>query len=610
MHFTLRILATAILALSPYAFAGDRPNVIVVMTDDQGWGDLSASGNPHLKTPHLDRLRAEGMDFENFIASPTCSPTRAALLSGLHEFRCGISHTNVGRSWIRPDVPLMPEILGKAGYQTAIIGKWHLGESLPCRPEDRGFQSVFIHGGGGIGQTPDRWGNDYVDPWVRTREGWRATKGYCTHVFFEEAGRWIKERAEDKKPFYLHLATNAPHDPYIAPAGTARRFIEAGVAEPVASFYAMIEDIDAAVGRLLDQLDTLGLAENTIVIFLGDNGSSLAHWTGGMKGRKCTTHEGGVRAPCFIRWPGKIAAGRVTKEPVTPLDLLPTLAKLTGTPMPDGWKGDGLDLSAVLLGEGVVPSDRMIFSHVGRWRGDEMPERHRSNNFSVREGRWLLQGLELFDLETDPGQKSNVFEKFPDDASRLLTGYGQWWDSVLPMVREPVRPWVGDARQPVVLLSAHDWWPSRETDGAISDGLAHQRSILNRLNALAAGKPAVAQTSGHWKLHAAREGNYRVTLSMLPPEAPAAQRDRLGQLKAGTVHLRAGRREVQTPLLKTATSVSLHLDLNEGDFEMEGWFTGQLPGQGILGAFYATVERVGERRVPDIEFEIQRQPKK
>lgn len=587
-----------------------RPNVIVIMTDDQGLGDLSSSGNPHLKTPHLDGLRAEGVDLANFVASPTCSATRAALLSGLHEFRCGVSHTHSGRSWIRPDVPLMPEIFGQAGYRTAIIGKWHLGDALPCRPEDRGFHEVFIHGGGAIGQTPDRWGNSYENPRVRTREGWRLTKGHGTRVFFEEAEHFIKQRAADEAPFYLHLAPNSPQAPQLAPLGSAARFLEAGLAEPVASFYAMIEEIDACVGRLLEQLDALGLAERTIIVFMGDNGSALAHWSGGLRGAKGSTDEGGVRVPCFIRWPGRIPAKRVVREMTSPLDLLPSLATLAGVAMPEGWRGDGIDLADCLTGTAELPAGRLLFTHVGRWPGDETPERHRATNFAVRDGRWLLQGLELFDLRADPGQKVNGFETFPGEAARLLTAYGNWWESVAPVVRQPVRPLIGDPRQPRVALTAHDWWPSREIDGEGDSGLVTQAEIRRRLEALAAGTPAVAEISGHWKLRAARDGHYQVTLSLLPGEASETERNRLSQLKAGTVHIRAGRREVEMPLIRTATSVTMGMDINAGELDLEAWFTGQLPGKGILGAFFVSIERAGDRRTPDIDLEIRTEPKK
>jgi arylsulfatase A-like enzyme len=606
---TSLLLALALFAMASLRAASAHPNVVLVLTDDQGYGDLSSSGNPQLRTPHLDALRGEGTDFSRCIAAPSGAATRAQLLSGKHEFRCGVSHTTTGRNLIRPDVPLLPSVFAAAGYRTAIIGKWGLGEAFPCRPEDRGFQEVLVHGGGGLGQTPDRWANSYVDPWLRRNSGWVATKGYCTQVLVDEATRWLTARAADGQPFFLYLALNVPHAPYEAPAGSAERFVHAGLQEPTASFYAMIEDLDARVGDLLAELQRLQLAANTIVVFLGDNGSASGFWNAGMRGIKGCPDQGGVRVPAFVRWPGKIAAHRVVDSLTSPLDLFQTTVGLCGLSLPPAWTGDGLDLSPALLGAADFPKDRLLFTHIGHWPGDASPERYRSQGFAVRDDRWLLSGLELFDMLADPGQQSNVFEQYPAEAARLLGAYGVWWNSIRATVREPVRYIIGDSHQPVVRFTAADWWPSREVTRAAAANLTTQTALRRTLVALAAAG-AVPEPVGHWKLHAARAGHYRITLAPLPAEAEEAERLKIGQLKAGSVHLRTGKRELRMELLKGATAVTLKTDLAAGDLDLEAWFSGQLPDGRLLGAFFAEVERLGERKLPELELDFHTLPKK
>lgn len=581
------------------------PNVVVLLTDDQGYGDLSCHGNPHLATPRLDGLRAQATVFDWFFASPTCAPTRAALLTGRHEFRCGVSHTIMGRSLLRPGIPTLAERFLAAGYRTAIVGKWHLGEALPCRPEDRGFEDVCVLGSGGLGQTTDYWGNGYFDPVLRTRGGWQHTKGYCTDVLFEEALRWLDQRAADRRPFFLWLATNAPHSPYIPPAGSGSKFRAAGIGEPAASFYAMIENIDANAGRLLDRLEALGLAGDTVVVFLTDNGSALAHWGAGMRGRKGTPDEGGVRVPCFIRWPGRIAAGRVVAEPVAHLDLLPTLAGLCGLEAGAGL--DGVDLSAALLGREPFPGGRLFFTHVGRWSGSDSVVGQQSVDFAVRDPRWRLVGTSLYDMAADPGQTTNVFDRHGGEAVRLLGAYGEWWRKVLPEVRVPVRYRIGDDRQAVVRLTAHDWWPSLECEVADPAARVWDQAAVRRV--LGAVKEGGAQLagglSGHWKLEAARDGHYRVRMALLPPEAAGAERAALARLRAGTAHVRAGRSEVRMEVLAGAGEVMLGIDLAAGPVDLEAWFGGQLPGAAPLGAMFVEVARAGERKLPVPEIRTQ-----
>lgn len=609
----IRLPVLAMLVLASLRAAELRPNVLLVLADELGYGDLSSSGNRHVRTPNLDRLRAASTDFTRFIAAPSGAATRAQWLSGRHEFRCGVSHSMAGRNLIRPDVPVLPEAFLAAGYRTAIIGKWHLGEAYPCRPEDRGFEEVFVHGGGGLGQTPDHWGNSSINPRLRRNAGWVASTGYCTQVFVDEAKRWIGSHAAGPKPFFLYLALNVPHAPYEAPAGSTQRLLQAGLKEPLASYFAIIEDLDARVGDLLAELDRLQLTSNTLVLFASASGSgsgpAVDSWQAGMRAGHASPDDGGVRVPAFIRWPEKIAGKRVVGSLASPMDWFPTLASLCHVTLPESWSGEGRDLSQCLLGHAAFPVDRMIFTHVGHWSGDDSPERHRSQGFAVRDERWLLSGLELFDMTADPGQRANVFEQHPAEVARLLGAYGVWWNNLRAPLREPVRYVIGAPRQKVVRLSAHDWWPSREANGAASaTSVATQAAVRRMLHALTVGE-AVAETSGHWKLRAASAGHYQIQLSMLPTEANAADREKLSQLRAGSVHLRTGKREARMNLTKGATAAILSLDLAAGDLDLEAWFTGQLPDQRILGALFAEIQRSGDRKRPEIELDIHTIPK-
>lgn len=582
------------------------PNVVVVITDDQGYGDLSAHGNPHLKTPHLDGLRDESTSMDRFFVSPTCAPTRAALLTGRHEFAVGVSHTLIGRSLLRPGVPTLPELMRNGGYATGIFGKWHLGDAFPCRPEDRGFDEVFVHGCGGIAQLADAWGNGYLNPRIRTKEGLLETEGYCTDVFFEQATHWMRKQVKEKKPFLMWLATNAPHAPFIAPEGTDKPFEAAGLKPPLTSFYAMIENIDGNVGSLLDELKSLGIEEDTIVIFLTDNGSAMPAFAAGMKGNKGTPHEGGVRVPFFIRWPGHIEAGRVVESLAAHIDLLPTLSGLCGFELPDQWIGGGEDLSKPLLGDGDFPTGRSFFTHVGRWGGDDRPERHRTQKFSVRTDRWRQVGLALYDMENDPGQTKDVFSENQEVAAAILEDYGRWWDSVLPSLREPVRYVIGDDRSPQILITAHDWWPSLESTNGKQSHMGNQAAARDYLKKAMVAKTrnSLPELSGHWKLEAARAGNYLVRMSLVPLDAPEEERRTLGRLRPGVAHVRVGKQETQLEVMEGASSVAIRMDLDAGPADLEAWFSGQLPEKRKLGALFVEIERKGEKSVDLPEIQV------
>lgn len=415
---------------------GRRPNIILIMTDDQGYGDLSCHGNPVLQTPNLDKLHARSMRFTAFHVSPTCAPTRSALMSGRAPFYVGVTHTILERERLKPRTPIMPEMLRAAGYTTGIFGKWHLGDQDPYRPDKHGFDEVFIHGAGGIGQSyegscGDAPENTYQDPYILHNNVFEKTSGFCTDVLFAQATKWM-EGQKGKQPFFCYLPTNAPHAPYNAPQKYAQPFLAAGLTQAQAGYYGMIVNIDENVGRLMQQLDDWGIAEDTLLIFLTDNGPAATTYALGMKGRKGSVDEGGTRAPLFMRWPGVLEPGRDIDRVARHFDLLPTIAEIVGATPDEPELLQGRSLLPLLQNPAAAWEDRMLFFHQGRWpRGEVADFKYRG--FAVRSQKWRLVGTDaLYDIENDPNQKTNVITRHPDVAKEMLTAYEAWWDGAQP----------------------------------------------------------------------------------------------------------------------------------------------------------------------------------
>ena len=425
---------------------GKRPNIIFILTDDQGYGDVSAHGNPILKTPNLDRLHREGVRFTDFCVSPTCAPTRAALLTGRHEFRNGVTHTILERERLAPEAVTLPQLLQAGGYRTGIFGKWHLGDEADHQPDKRGFGEVFIHGAGGIGQSypgscGDAPGNTYFDPYILHNRHFEKTQGYCTDVFFAQAVRWI-EQVKDQGPFYCHLATNAPHAPLqVRPEDEAR--YTGQVPAETAKYFGMVANIDDNVGRLLKRLAELGLEQNTLVIFMSDNGGTggTKVFNAGMHGQKGSPWIGGTRAISFWRWPGTLVPHEVTAL-TAHLDFSPTLAEITAAPVPEvvraGW--EGRSLAPLLQDADAAWPERTLFTHVGRWPKGADRQQYKFTQCSVRTPRWHLvepsraaksrAAWQLYDVQADPGELHDAATDQPDVVQTLSAAYDQWWASV------------------------------------------------------------------------------------------------------------------------------------------------------------------------------------
>jgi len=450
-----------------------RPNIILVMTDDQGYAQQACHGHPWLKTPNIDRLHGQATRFTTFMVAPTCSPTRAAIMSGRHPEKNGITHTILERDRMALDAVTLPQVLKKVGYVSGIFGKWHLGDEDAYQPGVRGFDEVFVHGAGGIGQAykcsnADAPGNKYFDPVIRHNGRFVKTRGFCTDVFFRAALGWIRKQGEAGQPFFCYLATNAPHGPFIAPPENRKRFTDLGFTETNAGYYGMIENIDANMGLLMAKLDEWKLSDNTVLIFMSDNGTTgggsdrkgsaelakgYPFYNGGMKGLKNSNDEGGSRVPFFVRWPGRIEAGRDVDTLAAHIDILPTLAALAGAPIPEK-QVEGRSLLPLLQTDASVDwADRCIFNHICRWKTGANPDDFKDVHFSARNQRYRLVGPkragqpELYDMVEDPGQKTNVAEKHPEVVKAMLDAYHQYWKEARPlMVNEdapmsPVRPY-------------------------------------------------------------------------------------------------------------------------------------------------------------------------
>lgn len=415
----------------------ERPNIIFIMTDDQGYGEMSCHGNKILKTPNLDQLHKESVRFVDFQVSPTCAPTRASLMTGRHEFRSGVTHTILERERLNLKAITVAELLKANRYSTGIFGKWHLGDEDAYLPNKRGFQEIFIHGAGGIGQTyagscGDAPGNKYFDPAIWHNDKFVKTKGYCTDVFFGEATRWLDQKRKDKTPFFCVITPNAPHAPYICPEKYAEPYQDKGLSKDEANYYGMIANIDENFGKLMAKLKEWDIEKNTLVVFMTDNGHPMPKlFNAEMRGTKVTPYQGGVRVPSFWRWKDVLKPGVDVTSLAAHVDFLPTLCELTGTKLPETVKLDGRSLVPLLQDPKAKWDDRILVTHAGRWQKGKHEEAKFSGS-AIRNSRYkLVNNKELFDLQNDPSEKENILEKHPEIVAELRKNYDLWWKEVL-----------------------------------------------------------------------------------------------------------------------------------------------------------------------------------
>ncbi len=606
LQFTL---ACVLVNLGSALGSESEPNVIIILTDDQGYGELSAHGNPVVKTPNLDRLRAESVRFTDFHVAPMCTPTRGQLMSGQDALRNGAMNVSSGRTLLRRELPIMPQMFADAGYATGIFGKWHLGDTFPYRPEDRGFAEAVWFPSSHIGSVPDYWNNDYFDDTYIHNGQRQAYTGYTTDVLFREAIAWMNQQAEAGSPFLCYLPTAAAHQPHFVPA-EFRSAVEKDLERvkdqlpplkpererELVRYLAMVANIDENMGRLESFLEQSGQRENTIIVFFTDNGSTFApeYFDAGMRGKKATLWEGGHRVPCFIRWPaGKLRPSGDVHGLAQVQDLLPTLLELCGVQPPQNARFDGQSLVPVLRGRTELPQDRILvinFSRMPFKSTQTLPDNEavpRREGAAVLWQRWrLIEDRELYNLETDPQQEDNILAKHPEVVAKMRAHLDTWWAGVRDECREFQPSIIGNARQNPVTLSACEW----------ADVFVDQQAQVRR----------GVEKNGRWHLDVDRAGRYRFELRRFPPESglridQAVEQTTVadGHLSAGpallidAARLQIGHQTVQTMIAPSSQSVTFEMNLSAGRTTLQTWWLDEM-GKEICGAYYVIVRYMDE----------------
>ena len=589
----LALLSVASVFMGPLdaAESSRRPNVVLVMTDDQGYGDLSCHGNPTQQTPNLDRLYAESIRFTDFHVAPFCTPTRAALMTGRYPARTGAFRTSSGRTSLHQREKTLGDLFTRNGYATGMFGKWHLGDCAPSRPMDKGFEQSVWHRCGGLTQISDYWTNDYFDDTYLVGDRWKEFEGYCTDVWFDEAMRFISSSTADaggSKPFFVYLPTNAPHGPYLVGEKWKQPFLDMGMDKTQASFKGMVANFDWNMGRLLDYLEKESLVDDTVVIFMTDNGTSagakfdkgrIYGWpivpaeNANMRGGKSSAYDGGHRVPLFIRWPqGDLGKPRDIDTLAAHLDVTPTLMELCGLERPDDWPAlDGRSLVPLIKKPDATWEPRTLHTQMHGGNGYQKPGDLWEIGAAMTE-RWrLVEGRELYDIVADPAQRKDLSDQHPDVVAKLTREHEAWFESVKPGM-QPTRIAIGSEDENPTPLTSQEW--------VVSPGnppWAHAH-VVRRMIA-----------NGSWWLDVAQAGKYRISLSRWPPylnvpiDSTAASIEIAGQTLSVKVD-EPGR----------SSTVDFQVMLPAGPTELKT--TLSTPDGKQHGAYFANVERLDAGR--------------
>ena len=579
-----------------------QPNVVFVLADDGGYGDLACHGNQYIQTPHLDTLHDQSVRFTDFHVSPCCSPSRAQLMTGRYPNRTGVWHTVQGRSLLHRDEVTMADSFRANGYRTALFGKWHLGDNYPYRPQDRGFDEVFACGGGGVGNLPDYWANNYFENTFFRNSEPERTEGFCCDVWFREATEFI-DRNRDQ-PFFCYIPTNTPHLPFVCEDEFFAPYDRPEISESMGKFYGMMTNIDVNVGALRRHLSDVGLAENTIFIFMTDNGSSRGwhdepgfySFNAGMRGGKGSAFDGGHRVPFFLSWPGGgLADGREINTLSAGFDLLPTLEDLCQLDHPTGPALDGASLAPMMRGESwsrrtlVVDNQRVTYPQP--WRVTAvMTERWRL----VRKPGETVS--ELFDIHADPGQQTDVSELHADVVEQLSKSYEEWWLSWEDARSRPYEITIGSDAEKTAMLTAHD---------------VSGKAIWNHDQVLSADN-----VDGFWSLDIEQEGEYEFALARWPREVGepvtsaikvptklkkllyyrnfdyAINHEHSRAINATYARLSIRDINLDQSIEKSTEEAKFRLHLAAGAARMQAWFVNGADDGGAIGAYYVYVTRL------------------
>jgi arylsulfatase len=574
---------TLLLAGGGIAFAESaKPNVLIVLTDDQGIGDFSFVGNPVLKTPNFDAFAGQSVRFTDFHVCPMCSPTRGQLMTGLTALRNGATSVTAGRTFLRPGIPTLPETFAKAGYKTGIFGKWHLGDSYPHRPMDKGFQECAYHLGWGMQQSTPEFDWPLIDGRYFHNGEEKRFKGHCTDLWFDKAMEWMKDRKAKGEPFFCYLPTNAPHAPCI----DLDEYVKPYQGKGPAGFFGMIAHLDKRFGDLDKFLADEKLTDDTIVIFMTDNGGTggVNVFNAGLRGRKTEYYEGGHRVPCWIRWPnGRLGEPRDINVPTQNIDLFPTLCDLCVVQQPKREAKDqqyrGASLVPILLRHREGFADRKFVVQYG-----QIPKKF---DCCVIWNQWrLVKGDELYDVESDRAQKTNVAEKHADVLKSMRDYYESWWKGLEPILNEFVPISIGAKQQAVVELTSGDW------EGIYADNAGYVREAV--------GGP----TGGHWHIQVEEAGEYQFTLRRWPEQTKAALGDKYEpNAKSPAAKAKQVTRDFPTIAFAKvdiagvkgeskadpkATGATVTVKLPAGKTTLKAWFS-DADGKDLCGAFFVTV---------------------
>ncbi len=546
-------LATLLCLINGFELTAlDKPNVIFILSDNQSYYEMSCHGHADIKTPHIDRLAGQSVEFTNFHAPPFCSPSRAVILTGRYAIRSGVFTTIAGRSILHKDEKTLPQFLKPHGYHSAIFGKWHLGFSYPFRPQDRGFDEVFVHGGGGVGQMEDYYGNSLFDTTFIHNGQVSPSKGYCTDVLFDRAMDYVEAKHQEKKPFFCFVSTPVTHSPHHGPKGLVAQLKADGIQGNI-QLYAQVQNLDDNIGRMMKKIKALGLSDDTILIYASDQGMNDRGAPHG-DNRKGLGYDPAHHVPFMLRLPG--ANPKVVKRLAGMIDFFPTILDLCGIKRPDNV--DGISLKPLLLQKKGYPADRTLIIQCPRSR-----QATKWKNSAVKTDRWrLVNGEKLYDITIDPRQNTDVAGKNPKVVDELRQAYENYWADLPDQTTTLSRHILGhpDCLEEIT-LNGMDWYrgASPWNNGAYK-------------------RPS----TGAWAVTLSEKGRYQFECRFFPRTADKP-------IEASGAEIKIGNHTAETDLAEGAKKATFELTLEAGDYDLEGSFA---RGKKRFGALWVYVKKL------------------